>query len=155
MVNDKFFRNASDAVDNWVNKELGKTPARFGGKPGEPVPEVDPQDLKAVWELGRMVERESPGQHVSIDLELMQHACKPGADAQAVWYRSSMLSLLNLAAPDRLSPWTKQGQLDDAVFSAAAKMPVQWMEVGVVRQGFPFDVAEFFRRLHEDQGGPA
>ncbi len=31
--------------------DVSINPPRFGGQPGEPVPEVDPEDLKATWEF--------------------------------------------------------------------------------------------------------
>ena len=152
-MDEKFIRKASEAVDNWTNKELGKTPPRFGGDPGEPIPQVDPEDLKALWRLQRDVEARHPGQQIAIDNELAQHYCKPGADMQAVSYRVSFLWLMSRFVPEQFAAFTKDGQPIDAAFRAAAKVPAEWMGVGVARQGPPFDVNEFTRLCAEDSGG--
>lgn len=144
-MNEKFFRIAGEAADNFAKKELAKAPAQFGGKPGDPVPEVDADDLKALWQLQRETEARHKGKQVATGSELAKHYCKPGADIQAISYRTGMLSLLAFMAPDQIAPWKKDEQLDDALFRAAAKIPLLWMEVGVRTQGFPFDVEEFFR----------
>ena len=114
---------------------------------------MDPEDLKAVWELGQRAQKAHPGQQIAIDEDLIKHVCQSKADIQAVSYRASLVSLLKLIAPDKVAPWMKEGQFDDAMFRTGAKIPIQWMEVGVVKQGFPFDVEEFFRRLSADEGG--
>jgi len=152
-MDEKFIRNASDAVDNWTNKELGKTPPGFGGNPGEPVPQADPEDLKALWRLQRDVAVRHPGQQIAIGNELAQHYCKAGADIQAVSYRVSFLWLMSRFVPEQFAAFTKDGQPIDAAFRAAAKVPAEWMGVGVARQGPPFDVNEFTRLCAEDSGG--
>lgn len=126
-------------------------PPMFGGKPGEPVPEVDPEDLKTVWKINRDIQARHPGQQVATGRGVFEHACKPGADIQAVGYRAAMLSMLihlasNLENPIKeLGPWLKEDQLEDVVFTAAAKIPVEWMGRGIVRHGPPLDVKEFVR----------
>lgn len=59
------------------------------GKPGEPVPEVDPDDLKSLWR-----EQQEQQTH-AVDMQSMKRVCKPGADVTAVWYRASQLWLLS------------------------------------------------------------
>jgi hypothetical protein len=44
-------------------------------------------------------------------------------------------------------PWTKDGELTEPVFRAAAQVPMEWIGVGVVRQGLPFDLEDFMRRV--------
>ena len=72
----------SDALGN---------PLSFGGNPGEPVPEVDPDDLKTVWQETRDLQARHPGQNAAIGLEPMKAKCKPGANLEAVAYRSFMI----------------------------------------------------------------
>jgi hypothetical protein len=129
------------------------TSPQFGGKPGEPVPEVDPEDLKALWQLQRDVEKQHPGQQVAIGLEVAQHYCKPGADMQAIGYRVSFLWLGTQITPEQFAAFTKDGQPTDAAFRAAAKVPAEWMGVGVARHGPPFDVNEFMRLCAEERRG--
>jgi hypothetical protein len=35
------------------------------------------------------------------------------------------------------------------VFRAAAEIPMEWMGVGIVRRGLPFDPDDFLRRVRE------
>jgi hypothetical protein len=44
----------------------------------------------------------------------------------------------------------REDEPDDAVFRAAAKIPAEWMGVGIVREGPPFDVNEFLRFCGEE-----
>lgn len=117
----------------------------FGGKPGEPVPAVDPEDVKAVWSIGREVERTHPGQQIAIATGIFEQACKPGADVQAVAYRASWLSLIMSHGRELLEDCIQGTEPTDAIFRAAALAPMQWMEVGVVREGLPIDEDEFKR----------
>ena len=119
------------------------TPPPFGGQPGEPVPEVDSEDLKATWEFHQEVQAEHPGEQVGIAAGLAQSICTPGADIQAVGYRSSMIWIMTRIAPEQIAPFLNDGQPTDAVFRAAAKVRLEWLGVGIVRQGPPFDVNEF------------
>jgi hypothetical protein len=126
-----------------------ENPPLFGGSAGEPVAEVDPQDLKALWHLGRDIQARNPGRNVATGFDQMKAVCQPGANAHAVWYRSSMIWLLNQFAQGQLAPWVKDDQVSDAVFQTMATIPMEW--VGhTERVGLPFDVEEFFRQLRED-----
>jgi hypothetical protein len=115
---------------------------------------VDPADLKAVWALMRDVKA---GQSVGIDSRAYENACSPGADVDAVWYRASMLGLLQMLPQispqmfpeSRLTPWTHDGEFDDAVIQVAATFPMKNMEVGVVHNEPPFDVEEFLKQVGE------
>jgi hypothetical protein len=118
----------------------------FGGKPGELVPRVDPDDLKTVWQFfkGSLERSEWP---VTTGADFLQRVCKPGADVQALSYRAMMLSLLIRHAQQQLAPRNTEGELDDNVFRAAAEIPMEWIGVGITRRGLPFDVEDFMRRL--------
>jgi hypothetical protein len=122
--------------------------ARFAGRAGEPVPEADPQDVRAVWMVGRDVQRSHPGGQVAIGVGTLEAACSPGADFPAVWHRASQISILTLAMPELLKPWTKDGELTETVFKAAAKIPMEWIGENL-RHGLPFDVEDFMRRVSE------
>lgn len=60
----------------------------LGGKPGEAVPEVDPEDLKALWREQQKIQAMHPGQHAT-GIDVMKAVCKPGSNVEAVWYRMS------------------------------------------------------------------
>jgi hypothetical protein len=106
-------------------------PSSFGGEPGESVPQVDPDTLKAAFELYRNYAN-SPPKPVSL---------------AAVSYRATMLELLTRVPQRPLGPGTTEaGQLEDAVFREAAHIPMEWMGEGL-RQRFPFDREELLRRV--------
>jgi len=118
----------------------------FGGNPGEPVAEVDPDDLKTFWQETRKLYARAPGQSVGMTSEAIKTFCKPGVNPEAVWYRSTMIWALNRFAQDQLAPWVNDEEFADAVFRTMAMIPMEW--IGPTDQeGFPFDVEEFFRRL--------
>lgn len=144
---------------------------KVGGEPGTPVPAVDPDDLKAVWEIYRDVKARHAGRGVAIGLSAMAASCKPGADVEAVAYRVGKLwfvihflpeqfakqheqKLLDDAAyeaalgqflPIGLSNDIREGRLDDAFFRAGAKVSMRWMGSGIIHSSLPFDVDEFVR----------
>ena len=61
-----------------------------------------------------------------------------------------MLNVLTRHAKDQLAPWTKEGELSDAVFGAAATTPMEWIGVGIEHHGLPFDFEQFMHRLCEE-----
>jgi hypothetical protein len=126
------------ALGKWLGDEV-QEPPHFGGKPGEPVPAVDAEDLKTAWEIGR----DAVPYGAAAGFDLMKQAFKPGADIQAVGYRTMFLWMMSQIASEKIARFTPEGQPNDSVFYAAAKVPAEWMGVGIVRQGPPFDVNEF------------
>ena len=131
-----------------MTDESQTQPPPFGGKPGQPVAPVDPDDLKAVWRVYRETEMSHPGQRVGICMDIIARECKIGADVQAVVYRIMMLQLIQHVAAKQLAPWTKEGELSEPVFLTAAQIPMEWFG-GEERQGLPLDVEEFFRRVRD------
>ena len=123
-------------------------PPLFGGQPGDPVPEVDPQDIKAVWREARDLQARHPGQNVFIGIEVIEKICRPGVNTRAIWFRMSMIWILDLVAPDRTSAWMKEGEPADTVFQTIATIPMEWIG-HTEREGLPFDVDKFFRRLED------
>ena len=115
------------------------------------VPAVSPDDLRKVWTLFRETQARNPSECTSIGDTVYQSVCSPGADTIAVWYRASMLGMLHMFPESPLAPWTRNGELDDAVFEVAATFPMEKMRTGVVRQGPPFDVGEFVRQVAAKQ----
>lgn len=145
MNDEKFFHGVDEALGHW----LDRLPLSFGGKPGEAVPAVDLENVKSLWRIGTNVDTTDPGMVVVVGYYAMKQACQPNADMKAVWYRANFVWLMTLMAPEELAPFMQEGQPNDGVFSAAAKVPAEWMGVGLVRQGPPFDVNEFLRLCGE------
>lgn len=117
----------------------------FGGQPGEPVPEVSPEDLKATWEFLEKLQVEHPSQQVATEADVVGSLCKPGAQIHAVYYRSTVIWMMMQIAPEQIAAFMKRGQPTDAVFRAAAKIPLEWMGVEVDRHSAPFDVNQFLQ----------
>jgi hypothetical protein len=107
----------------------------------DPVAAVAPADLKSVWAMQDDVQARSPGQRVAISAGLWKSACSPGADVGAVFFRVSMLRILQRlsGSGELISPWLHDGKPDDAVFRVVATVPMTGLQLGTPRQGFPFD----------------
>ena len=129
-------------------KEMGGHP-QFWGKPGEPVPTVDPEDLKTLWQIAKDADARHPGKKVVIGIELIRRACKPGTNIEAVSYREGFLWMMSFLAPED-PRFRGNRKPDDAVFRAAAMVAAEWMGAGIVRQSPPFDVTEFLRLCGEE-----
>lgn len=110
---------------------------------------MDPEDVRAVWKLRQEVKRDYPGVNVGIGVEIFERACKPGANIPAITYRASHIAMLQHIVPQIFDPWTKDGELANSVFRAASQVPMEWIGVGVVRRGLPFDIEDFMRRVSE------
>ena len=50
------------------------------GNPGEPVAEVDTDDLKTFWQEVRNLQARHPSQHIGISFEVMKAIYKPEAN---------------------------------------------------------------------------
>jgi hypothetical protein len=119
----------------------------FGyGRAGEPVPVVDPADMKVLWDMGQDLKKRHPEGGAAVGMGVMQSLCKPGANVTAVSYRANMMGMLQHVAPELINPLI-QDKLDK-VLAAASEIPLEWLGGGV-RQGFPFDVDDFVRRVRE------
>lgn len=116
----------------------------FGGSGGD-VAAVDAADLKAVRAFMRNSKAGPTAR--AIGIRVYESACSPGANVEAVWYRASMLGLLEMLPGNMLTPWTNDGELDDKVIQVAATFPMKKMEVGVVHERLPFDVEEFLKQI--------
>jgi hypothetical protein len=135
-----------DAVQATISKFESKIvaqPPKFGENVGEPVPEVDPKDVQAVWKMQREIEERNLSQQVATGVSLLKGVCKPDTNIEAVTFRASQLFLLRMIAPEQWAQLTSNGQPTDSVFAAAAKVSMEWMGVGIVRQGPPFNFEEF------------
>ena len=120
-------------------------PPFFRGQSGERVPQVDPDDVKAVWKLHEDVARRHPGKQVGIGKGVLEHVCKADADVAAVVYRAGMLRLFIEHGGQSVRPCMDNGEPGDALFRAAALSRMEWLG-DEFRQSWPFDLEEFLRR---------
>jgi hypothetical protein len=134
-----YLRNMADH-ENFLN-------VLWAGSPGDSVAVVSPTDVRNVYQLFRDVQARIGNAHTMIDIGAYQRVCSPGAPVGAVWFRASRLGMITMAMPELLAPWTHDGELDDAVFQAAATFPMKKMQVGVVREQSDFDVEEFLKQI--------
>jgi len=120
----------------------------FFGARGNDVAAVNPDDLRNVWTMMRDLEAHTlAGQSGSISSGLYESACSPGANVVAVWYRASILGVLQMLPGNPLTPWSHEDELDDAVFQIAATFPMKKLPVGLVKNGLPFDVQELVKQI--------
>jgi hypothetical protein len=117
----------------------------LGDIPEGPIPPVDPADLRSLWEMQREVQARTAGQHTAISAEIYKRACSPGANVGAVWFRASLIGMLEMLGV--LRPWIHEGVVADAVFKVAATFPMNGMAIGVPRQGLPFDMQELISQI--------
>ena len=111
-----------------------------------PVPTVSAADLRAMWEFYEDVNRHSDGT-VAVDVGVLQQVC-PKADLFAVGYRCAMLQLIERHRELR-EAWRQNDRLKGAVVEVLAKIPMEWMPVGVTRKEIPFDVESFVVQVLE------
>ena len=84
--------------------------AQFGFTPGKPVPRVKASDLKAMWKLLEDVKARHPGRQateaVGTGGGMVELACGPESDVNAVFLRSSRLGMLMMMCgkPDSQPP---------------------------------------------------
>ena len=120
----------------------------FFGARGNDVAAVNPDDLRNIWTMMRGLEAHAQaGQSESISGGLYESACSPGANVVAVWYRASILGVLQTLPGNPLTPWSREDELDDAVFQIAATFPMKKLPVGLVKNGLPFDVQELVKQI--------
>jgi len=81
---------------------------------GAPLPEVDADDLKRLWEIAG----ESLPCEKAIGWDLLKHALSPGANVEAAFLRFLMLDALFKHGD--FAQWQHGDELDGAVFHAAA-----------------------------------
>ena len=120
-------RSVEAVIQKAENENEGKpSPRAFSGRAGL-VPPVDPDDLKAVWKLYRDAQDAANGQQFAIDKQIIEGACKPGTDVEAVAYRVMMLFLPE--AVNRLLPSVARREfapLDDSAFRQYATSALSW-----------------------------
>jgi hypothetical protein len=117
----------------------------FFGIAGEPVPAVDPEDLQTAYEILTDPAHRPAGAYST---RIFDKACKAGADIPAVAYRAMMLQVLPMVAREQIASLTKDdGEFDTTVYREFARFPMTWLPQGSSREGMPFDVDEFLRRL--------
>jgi hypothetical protein len=112
--------------------------------PSGPVPVVDPEKVKAACEWQMQMERDHPGELCAV---ASAGYSKPDASVRAIGYRATILWVVRHGMAEALAPWTKEDQLDDAVFRAIAEVPMEWIDGP--REGLPFDFADFISRVRE------
>jgi hypothetical protein len=112
----------------------------FWADSSDDVAAVDPADLSAMLKFMREVQAQHKGG--VIDSRLYQRLCSPGANVDAVWYRASMLGMLDMVIPG----WMENADAD-RITRVAAAFPMKNMKVGVVHDGPPFDLQEFLKQV--------
>jgi hypothetical protein len=133
-------------------------PPIFDGIPIDPVPPVDPADLKAAWRVHReLAGKVGPDGRIWLGSRPFVEACSPGANALAASYRCMILILVHGVTDDAVAPWKRNGELDEAVFKVAARLPMEWMLAWTAqdseRNHYPFDMYALVNGLLHERTG--
>jgi hypothetical protein len=115
-------------------------------KEGEPIPAVDPEDLRRRWNIQPLW-----------DSKALLEAQSQQADSAAVWRRDGMIRMLvEFNYGQLLAPWHHGEELDDAVFRVAATFPMRELRHGCYKiagdELYGFDPNAFVQRLIEETG---
>ncbi len=115
-------------------------------KEGEPIPEVDSEDLRRRWNIKPPWTSES-----------LQTARSHEVDSAAVDRRDGMIRMLaDFKDRQVLAPWRHGEELNEAVFRVAATFPMRKLRQSVYRiagdEIFGFDPNAFLQRLIEETG---
>ena len=94
---------------------------------GAPIPPVTADDLKRLHQLCIDVTKRYSGKDGAPSLELIARACRPDADLPAVWVRH--IQLRSLLRQGLLADWEHGNSLDDAVYHAAATVPMSGIQI--------------------------
>ena len=117
---------------------------------GEPIPPVDPEDIKR---MRPRVRTEGEGWSWKQD---MKAKLSPGADYTAVSSRCDMIATMYIYK--LLAPWQRDEGFDDAVFRVAATLPLRMLEhknyMVSGDEQFGFDPNTFVQRLVDETGVP-
>jgi hypothetical protein len=111
------------------------------GKPSESVPVVDAADLKTMWAYGQKLKAEHGG--MAVGMSVWKQILAPGVDIRAVGYRIGVLSMLEMMLR---AAWTL-GEPTENAFKVAARMDLNWPQVGVVHNGFLFNLEGFLAEV--------
>lgn len=88
--------------------------------PSAPIPPVHPDDLKSTWALFADARR-THGDNVGLSSELIEEACRPGADVKALFLRSVFVTAL--LEQGALNDWLDSGVPQPRVFEVVARHP--------------------------------
>jgi hypothetical protein len=113
------------------------------GKAGDPVPVVDPADMKAMREFEQGLKKRHPDEPFGVGMGLLQQVCSPGADVRAVSYRLNLLAMLEMM----LEATYPGGHVSDHALNIAAEMELTWMPVGVPQKSMGFNVEAFLGQV--------
>ena len=111
---------------------------------GEPIPPVDPEDLRRRWEIPIPRTREA-----------IEAAWQLEADISAVSSRDGMIRMLShYNRGQLLAPWNQGEELHEAVFRIAATFPLRYLKPKSYMiagdEHFGFDPNAFVQRLMEE-----
>lgn len=116
------------------------------GKPGESVPVVDAADIKVMWTYGQELKAQHPeyGEGAAaVGMSVWKQIMAPDVDIRAVGFRCGMLSMLEMMLR---AAWTL-GEPSENAFKVAARMDMNWPQVGVVRNGLLFNLEGFLAEV--------
>ncbi len=113
------------------------------GKPGESVPVVDAADIKVMWTECQKLKAQYGEGGVAVGASVWKELLPPGVDIRAVGYRLGMLGSFEM----KLQAAWSLGEPTENAFKVAARMDLNWPQVGVVHNGFLFNLEGFLAEV--------
>lgn len=116
---------------------------------------VEPSDLKTVWKMiwkmGEEIQQQRvPNEYIAIDPRMFAKDCSPGANVVALWYRATILGLLEKQTG--LFSSETPDDVKDVVFKVAASYPIKMMKPGIVSRGLPQDIQAMLKQMEHELG---
>jgi hypothetical protein len=112
-----------------------------------PMPAVDPADLKAAWQVYREAQARRPCDHIALSNNVLAQRCSKNADVNAIAYRLGFLR--RIVTRPEIFRFLTEGQPNDAVIRAFARIPMSGPESAPGPQGFPFEMRELLLLCRE------
>ena len=109
---------------------------------------MSPEDLRKLSEVFREMRRKHPEGGVSVDLRAYQSIFSPGADAIALWLRSSLAGILEIlpGTPAVIKEDAAQEPVPDYIFEVISRIALIGPPL-VPGQAMDFDVENLLREL--------
>jgi hypothetical protein len=115
--------------------------------PNRPIPAVDPQVLRAVWDFFEQARAKFPGiesSALNVDVRLLAGICRPGANPVALIMRRA---LIDLWVDEELDDRQKGAQLEGPMFEIAAAFPIPRLD--------RFNPDDFLKQMNDRGSWPS